>query len=162
MIAKSKATWFTIDKPGDISCDTILTLPSIMPVGVGERQMRLVMWTWLRHAGCGGGEMYALAGLVGMEGGGGVDFSRDAWRRPKDEIGLVLVFGAMAGKGLVDVAANLDIVCRTYVRYAVKPFLTMSSNSFRVDGSPFNSQSKYWHISRSIWFISLSLPDYAP
>ena len=103
--------------------------------------------------------MYALAGLVGMEGGGGVDFGGDAWRGPKDGIGLVLVFGAMAGKGLVDVAANLDIVCRTYVGYRpgpVKSFLTMSSNSFRVDGSKFNSQSKYWHMSHSIWFISLS------
>ena len=55
----------------------------------------------------------------------------------------------MAGKGLVNVAANLDIVCRTYARYGpgpVKSFLTMSANSFRV----------YWHISHSIWFIYLS------
>ena len=52
--------------------------------------------------------MYELAGLVGTEGGGGVNSGGDAWRGPKDGIGLVLVFGAMAGKGLVDVAANLD------------------------------------------------------
>lgn len=57
--------------------------------------------------------MYALAGLVGMDGGGGVDFGGDAWRGPNDGIGLVLVFGAMAGKGLVDVVANFDIVWRT-------------------------------------------------
>jgi hypothetical protein len=42
--------------------------------------------------------------------GGGVDFSGDAWRGPKDGMGLVLVFGAMVGKGLVDVVANFDIV----------------------------------------------------
>jgi hypothetical protein len=35
MIVKSKAAWLAIDKPGDVSCDTILTLSSIMPVGVG-------------------------------------------------------------------------------------------------------------------------------
>ena len=52
--------------------------------------------------------MYALAGLVGMKGGGGVDFDGDAWQGLKDGIGLVHVFGAMAGKGLVDIAANLD------------------------------------------------------
>ena len=60
-----------------------------------------------------GSKMYVLDGLVGMEGGSGVDSSRDAWRGLKDGIELVLVFGATAGKGLVDVAANFDIVCRT-------------------------------------------------
>jgi hypothetical protein len=88
-----------------------------------------------------------------MEGGGGVDFGGDAWRGLKDGMGLVLVFGAMAGKGLAVVAASLDIVCRTYVGYGpgpAKSLRTMSSNPFRVDGSTFNSQSRYWHISRSI------------
>ena len=32
-------------------------------------------------------------------------------------IGLILVLGAMAGKGLVDVAASFEIFCRTYVGY---------------------------------------------
>jgi hypothetical protein len=55
--------------------------------------------------------MYVLAGLVGMEGGGGVDFGGDAWQGPNDGIGLVLVFGATAGKGLVDVAAWYISLC---------------------------------------------------
>jgi hypothetical protein len=94
--------------------------------------------------------MYALSGLVGMDGGGGVDFGGEAWRGPKDGMGLVLVFGAMAGKELVD---DFDIVWRTYVGYGPEPaksLRTISSNSLRVEGSTFNSQSKYWHISRSI------------
>ena len=65
-----------------------------------------------------GGEMYVLAGLVGMERGSGVDFSRDTWRGPKDGIGLVLVFGVMVGKGLVDIVANFDIFCKTYIGYS--------------------------------------------
>jgi hypothetical protein len=34
MVAKSRATWFAIDRPGEISCDTILTLSSIKPISV--------------------------------------------------------------------------------------------------------------------------------
>ena len=34
-IAKSKAAWFATDKPRDISCNMILTLLSIIPVGIG-------------------------------------------------------------------------------------------------------------------------------
>ena len=56
-------------------------------------------------------------------------------------MGLVLVFGVMVGKGLVDVAASLEIVCRMYVGYGpgpAKSLHTMSSNSLRVDGSTCN------------------------
>jgi hypothetical protein len=61
-----------------------------------------------------GGVIYALAGLVGMERGGGVDLGRDTWRGPNDGMGLVLVFGAMVGKGLIAVvAASFNIVYRT-------------------------------------------------
>ena len=96
---------------------------------------------------------YALAGCFGIDGGGGVGFGSDAWRWPKDGIGLVLGLGAMVGKGLADVAANFDIIYRMYVGYGpgpAKSLRTISSNSFRVDGSTFNFQSKYWHISRSV------------
>ena len=65
-------------------------------------------------SGVVGGVRYAFVGLVGIDGGGGVDFGGDVWRGPNDGIGLVLVLGAIAGKGLVDVAASFKIVCRTY------------------------------------------------
>jgi hypothetical protein len=44
--------------------------------------------------------MYALARLVGIDGGGGVDFGGKACHGPKEGMGLilVLVFGAMVGK----------------------------------------------------------------
>ena len=38
-----------------------------------------------------------LAALIGIDGGGGVDFGGDAWRGPNDGMGLVLVLGARAG-----------------------------------------------------------------
>ena len=43
--------------------------------------MRLAMWhrNNMARACLVGGEMYALAGLVGMEGSDGVDFGGDAW-----------------------------------------------------------------------------------
>jgi len=37
-----------------------------------------------------------------------------------------------------------------------KSLCTMSSNFFNVARLTFSSHSKYWHISLSIWFISLS------
>jgi len=98
-------------------------------------------------SGVVGGVRYdAFVGLVGIDGGGGVDFGGEAWRGPNEGIGLVLVFGAIAGKGLVDVAASFEIVCRTYVGYGpgpAKSLRTISSNSVSVDGSTLSSQSKY-------------------
>ena len=52
----------------------------------------------------------------------------DTWCGPKDGIGLTLVFGAMAGTGLVDMVANFDIVCKLDVGYNLgqKSLFTMS------------------------------------
>jgi hypothetical protein len=92
---------------------------------------------------------YAFAGLVGIDGEGGVDFCGEALWGPNKGIGLILVLGAMMGKGLVDVAASFEIVCRTYVGYGpglVKSLCTISSNS--VSGKcaqlPEFVQCKWW------------------
>ena len=63
-----------------------------------------------------GGVRYAFTGLVGIDGGGGVDFGGDAWQGPNDGIGLILVLGVMVGKRLVDIAVSFEIVCRTYCK----------------------------------------------
>ena len=51
--------------------------------------------------------------FVCIWGGGGVDFGGEADRGPNDGMGLVLVLGAMAGNGFVDVAASFEMVVRT-------------------------------------------------
>ena len=56
------------------------------------------------------------------------------------------MLGAIAGKGLAEVAASFDMVCRTYVGYGpgpAKSLRTISSNSLSVDGSTLSSQSRY-------------------
>ena len=50
----------------------------------------------------------------------------------EDRTGLMLIFGAMGGKELVDVAASLEIICRMYVGWSpgsVKSLDTISPNS---------------------------------
>ena len=75
-----------------------------------------------------GGVRYALAGCFGIDGGGSVGFGSDAWRWPKDGIGLVLGLGAMVGKRLADMAANFDIICRMYVGNHILKLLQSMSN----------------------------------
>jgi hypothetical protein len=119
-----------------------------------KKWVKLTLITWLWGIGVGwGGVMYVLVGLVGIDGGGGVNFGSKACQGPEEGMGLILIFGAMAGKGFVDVAASLEIICRTYVGYSPRPakfFCTTSLNSFRVQASALSSQSKYWHISHLI------------
>jgi hypothetical protein len=55
---------------------------------------------------------YTLARCLGIDGGGGM--GGDAWCRPTDGIGLALVFGVVAGKGLINVATNFNIVCSVW------------------------------------------------
>jgi len=46
--------------------------------------------------------------LVGVDGGGGVNFGSDTWQSPND------VLSVMAGKEFVEVVASFKIVWRTY------------------------------------------------
>ena len=46
--------------------------------------------------------------MVGIDGGGGVDFGGDARREPNNRIRLVFVLGVIAGKVLVDIVVNLE------------------------------------------------------
>jgi hypothetical protein len=50
-------------------------------------------------------------------GGGVVDFGSKAWQGLKEGMGLVLIFEAMVGKGFLDIAASLEIVCKMYIGY---------------------------------------------
>jgi hypothetical protein len=75
---------------------------------------------------------------------------------------VILVFRVMAGKGLVIMAANFDIVCRTYVGYGAGPaksLHTISLNFFTVESTAQCSTSSP-SISASpvcsVWIISLS------
>jgi len=97
---------------------------------------------WFGHIGCGWAGGLYVAGLVGIDGGGGVDFGGDARREPNDRIGLVFVLGVIAGKVLVDVTVNLDIFCRMHVGYVpgpAKSLHTISSNSISIDSSTLSS-----------------------
>jgi hypothetical protein len=46
-----------------------------------------------------GGVRYAFAGFVGIGGRGGVDFGGETWQGPNWTMKLVIVLGAIAGRG---------------------------------------------------------------
>jgi hypothetical protein len=69
-----------------------LMVSSIMPTSVcGKNKKAGDVDSELRCTGCSGG-CEVFVGLVGIDGGGGVDFGGDAWQGPNDGIGLILVF----------------------------------------------------------------------
>jgi hypothetical protein len=108
---------------------------------------------------------YAPARWVGIDEGGGVDFGGDAWGGPNDGMGLVLVLGATAGKGFVEVVASSEIVWRTYVGYGPRPaksLCTMSSNSLSVNGSTFSSSTHLLLHLADLPQTKHPLPNYTP
>ena len=82
MTAKSRAACSTIDRLGYVSCETILTLSSIILTGVcGETDDAGDVDCEYEGSGVSGvvgGVRYAFAGCVGIDGGGGVDFGGEA------------------------------------------------------------------------------------
>jgi hypothetical protein len=111
IIVKLSADWFTINRLGEISCEMILMLSLIIPIGVCSKTNDAgdvdSKYDCSGVSGVVSGVMYVLAGLIAIDRAGGVNSGGDAWRGPNDRIGLILVFGATTGKGFVDVAVSL-------------------------------------------------------